>query len=168
MAKIRERLEELTTKILFDNDMMYKLPVDVIGIANAYGINVYAAEFDNEISGAIRYNNKEDKVEIVVNKKNPNVRQRFTIAHELGHYFLHQEMLKNDDIHIDALYRAKAQTEITTKEQEKEVDYLAGALLMNKKVIEKLKDSYSIEELAEIFAVSYSAMTVRLSILGLF
>lgn len=168
MTKTKEQLEELTMKILLDNDMLYKVPVDVIGIAKAYGISVYTAEFSNEISGAIRYNEKEEKFEIIVNKNNSKERQRFTIAHELGHYFLHREMLINNDIHVDALYRTTTQTDIKIKQQEKEVDYFAGALLMNKMVVERLIESHSIEELAKIFGVSYSAMMVRLNILGLY
>lgn len=169
MSETREYLEELTTQILVDNDMLYKVPVDVISIAKNYGIDVYEAEFDNEISGVIRYDNKKEKFEIIVNKNNAWVRKRFTIAHELGHYFLHRDMLENNDIHIDTLYRASAiQVDEETKEREKEVDYFAGALLMNEKVIEKLIQSYEISEMAKILDVSYSAMTVRLNILGLF
>lgn len=168
MSRIREDLEELATQILLDNDMLYKTPVRIIQIAKSYNINVYEAELDNEVSGAIRYNDKNEKFEILANKKNVWVRKRFTVAHELGHYFLHQNMLKNSDVHIDTLYRATTQIDEKTKEQEKEVDYLAGALLMNKMVLEKLiDDNYTIEELAEIFDVSSSAMTVRLDILGL-
>lgn len=168
MNKIRENLEELTTQVLLDNDMLYKVPVDVISIAKNYGIKAYSAELNNEVSGAIKYDDKSKKFEIIVNKNNPGVRQRFTIAHELGHYFLHRDILKNSDIHIDTLYRVVTQMDHQTKEQEKEVDYFAGALLMNRKVIEKLIENYSIEEMAQIFDVSYSAMTVRLDILGLF
>ena len=85
----------------------------------------------------------------------------FTIAHEIGHFFLHKDMLISDEIHVDILYRM-------TNEQEKEVDYFAGALLMNKTLLEKAyKDGHSITELAELFDVSVSAMTVRLDVLGL-
>lgn len=167
MSKIKEYLEELTTQILLDNDMLDKVPVDVVAISKNYGISAYVAELDNEVSGAIKYDDKSNTFEIIANKNNAETRQRFTIAHELGHYFLHRDMLKNSDIHIDTLYRIAMQTDKKTKEQEKEVDYFAGALLMNRIVIEKLIESYSIEEMAEIFGVSSSAMTVRLNILGL-
>jgi len=167
MSKTKEYLEELTSQILLDNDMLYKVPVDIVGIAKAYGISVYEGELNNEISGAIRYDSKNNKFEILINKNNAKSRQRFTIAHELGHYFLHRDMLKNSDVHIDTLYRIVAQIDKQTKEQEKEVDYFAGALLMNKLTIEELIDNYNIEELAEIFNVSTSAMTVRLNILEL-
>ncbi len=169
MNKIREDLEELTTKILVDNDMLYKVPVDIISVAKNYGIDVYEAEFDNEVSGAIQYDKNTEKFEIIVNKNNAWVRKRFTIAHELGHYFLHRDMLKDSNVHVDTLYRAVAiQIDEETKEREKEVDYFAGALLMNEGVVEKLMQSYEISEIAKILDVSYSAMTVRLNILGLF
>ncbi len=168
MSNIREDLEDLTTEILVDNDMLYKVPVNVISIAKAYGIDVYETEFNNEISGIIRYDKEREKYEIIVNKNNAWVRKRFTIAHELGHYFLHRDMLKNNDIHVDALYRTAVQLDTQTNEREKEVDYFAGALLMNEKVIEKLMQNYEISDMAKILDVSYSAMTVRLNILGLF
>ena len=53
------------------------------------------------------------------------------------------------------------------KKRENEVDYFAGALLMNKTLLEKLRSENTITELAEIFDVSVSAMTVRLDVLGI-
>lgn len=160
MSKINNELEELTSSILLSNDM-YKIPVDVIAIAKANDIKVFEASLDKKISGAIRYNYSTNSFEILVNKNDVKVRQRFTIAHEIGHFFLHQEKLKSDELHIDIMYRM-------TNEQEKEVDYFAGALLMNKTLLEKVyNEGSSITELAELFDVSVSAMTVRLDVLGL-
>lgn len=109
--------------------------------------------------------------EILLNKNDIKVRQRFTIAHELGHYFLHQDFLKNEEIHIDTMYRTVGRSGLEIEEErerEKEVDYFAGALLMNKTLLEKMhKENNTIKELAEIFNVSISAMTVRLDVLGL-
>ena len=167
MSKVREDLEELTTKILIDNDMMYKAPIDVISLAENYGIKAYGIKTKNEISGAITYEKTKEYFEILVNTNHAKTRQRFTIAHELGHYFLHQEMLKSNDMHIDALYRTTEQMDPETKEKENEVDYFAGALLMNKKLLEKLSKEYNIEELADIFDVSTSAVAVRMDVLGL-
>lgn len=160
MNKINKNLEELTANILLSHDM-YKIPVDVIEIAKANDIKIFEAALDKKISGAIRYNYETSNFEILVNKNDAKVRQRFTIAHEIGHFFLHKEMLKDDVIHVDIMYRM-------TNEQEKEVDYFAGALLINKTLLEKMKnEGNSITELANLFDVSVSAMTVRLDILGL-
>ena len=53
-------------------------------------------------------------------------------------------------------------------EAEKEVEYFAGALLMNKLLLEKTYESITdIKELSDLFEVSESDMTLRLSILGL-
>lgn len=170
MNKINQKLEDLTSEILMNNDM-YKIPVDVIKIANSNDIKVYEGDLNKKISGAIRYNKDENKFEILINKNDIKVRQRFTIAHELGHYFLHQDFLKSEEIHVDIMYRSinNNESEIEKlREKEKEVDYFAGALLMNRTLLEKMhKENDSIKELAEIFNVSVSAMTVRLDILGL-
>lgn len=167
MSKINEKLEELTSSILLSSDM-YKIPVDIIEIANLNDIKVFGGELDKKISGAIRYNKKEERFEILVNKNDVRVRQRFTIAHELGHYFLHREYLKNEELHIDSvLYRADEEKDEEARKREIEVNYFAGALLMNKTLVEKLRKENTITELAEIFDVSVSAMTVRLDILGL-
>ena len=164
MIRINEKLEEFTSDILLNNDM-YTIPVDVIMLAHNNEIKVFEAELDKNISGAIRFNNDTKKFEILVNSKDSKVRQRFTIAHELGHFFLHKDILEAEDIHIDILYRTEKTPEEV--EREKEVDYFAGALLMNRTLLKKLRNSYSITELAEMFEVSASAMTVRLDILGI-
>lgn len=168
MSKINVHLEELTSEILLNNDM-YKIPVDVIKIANLNDIKVYEGDLDKKISGAIRYNKDVDKFEILINKNDVKTRQRFTIAHELGHFFLHQNFLKNEEIHIDTMYRtATNDANNEENDREKVVDYFAGALLMNKTLLLKMhQENNSIKELAEIFKVSVSAMTVRLDILGI-
>ena len=160
MSKINNELEELTTDILINNDML-KIPVDILKIAKTNDIEVYAGELDKKVSGAIRYDKEKDKFAILVNKNDSMVRQRFTIAHELGHFFLHKEILKSDEIHVDIMFRMP-------DEKEKEVDYFAGALLMNRTLLEKMHEAItSITELAQIFKVSVSAMTVRLDKLSL-
>lgn len=160
MAKINKELEEFAQDILVKNDI-YKIPVELIELANTLNIEVYEVELENKISGAIRYSKEEDKYTILLNKRDNINRKRFTLAHELGHYFLDREVLMSDEINIDILYRS-------TDEKERDIDYFAGALLMPKGLVEIMyEDNLSISELAEIFEVSESAMTVRLDILGL-
>ncbi len=162
MSKIKSELEKKASNILIENDML-KLPVDLIKIADNYNIDVYYKELPNGISGAIKYDIKDEKFKILLAKNEPKKRTRFTLAHELAHYFLAQEELKNTyEIHFDTLYRK------ATDNSEGEVDYLAGALLMNKELLERAyKAIPSISALAEMFDVSDSAMTVRLMKLGL-
>lgn len=160
MSEIRENLEDLTSRILINNDM-YNIPVDPIKIAKTYDIEVYQGELDNKIAGAIRYYKENNKFEILVNKKDSMVKKRFTIAEELGYYILYEEKLKKEEIHVNLIDK------IINKE-EKEVEYFAGALLVNKTLLEKIYNSNStILELAQLFKVSISSMTLRLNILGL-
>lgn len=164
MNKVNERLEELTSEILLASDM-YSIPVDIIRIANMNDIKVYEANLEKNISGAIRLNKSNNEYEILVNSQDSESRKRFTISHELGHYFLHKDILESESIHVDILYRTeKTQEEM---EREKEADYFGGALLMNRILLTKLYNNHSIKELAELFKVSASAMTVRLDILGI-
>ena len=160
MSKIRENLEDLTSRILINNDM-YNIPVDPIKIVKTYDIEVYQGELDNKIAGAIRYYKENNKFEILVNKKDSMVKKRFTIAEELGYYILYEEKLKKEEIHVNLIDK------IINKE-EKEVEYFAGALLVNKTLLENVYNSNStILELAQLFKVSISSMTLRLNILGL-
>lgn len=166
MSKKKDYLEELTSDILLQSDM-YKLPVGVIKIANDCGIEVYEKDMGNDISGKITYDKTNKEFYITVNKNNSKERQRFSVAHELGHYFLHKDILVKEETHIDTLYRANDIKDEEARKREKEVDYFAGALLMNKLMLENLYEDYDIASLADIFKVSVSAMTVRMDILGL-
>lgn len=160
MSKINQKLEDLTSRILVNNDM-YNIPVDPVKIAKTYDILVYEGNLNNKIAGAIRYYKDKDKFEILVNKNDPKTKQRFTIAEELGYYILHEKKLKDDEIHINLIDKQ-------IDEEEKEVEYFAGALLINKTLLENVYNSSStILELSELFKVSVSSMTVRLDILGM-
>lgn len=175
----RKELEAISSQILFNNDM-YKIPVNLLKIASNYGIIVYDADFqklgNENVSGAIRY--VDGKFSILLNKNEPEERRRFTLAHELGHFFLDNEVLKSSKIHVDTLYRSSPRSSYVSQElnqevqakltSENEIDYFAGALLMNEMVLRKVFEvEQSTEKLAKIFKVSNSAMTVRLDILGL-
>lgn len=175
----KQEIEKITSQILFNNDM-YKIPVNLLKIAKNCGINVYDTDFEKlgnkNVSGAIRYIDNE--FSILLNKNEPEERKRFTLAHELGHFFLDNEILKSSKIHIDTLYRAgddsayviskneeQSQLKLTP---ENEIDYFAASLLMNRMMLSKVFEiEQSTEKLSKIFNVSYSAITVRLDKLGL-
>jgi len=140
------------------------LPVNVVEIANAHGIDVLRADFgkkfEESVFGYIAKN--KGSVRIYVNKKNAYVRRRFTIAHELGHYFLHHDN-PNEFRYMDL--RSTKRTS-----EETEANRFAEELLMPE---EELRQEYAnlmfptAERLSEIFQVSKQAMKYRLSRLGL-
>lgn len=159
---IINHLETMAKDILLTNDML-KLPVNLSEIAKNNNIDVFLSELPKGVSGAIRYNENKNKFEILLDENESYVRQRFTLAHELAHFFLEKNTLeKTKDIHFDTLYRKEKNPE------EREVEYLAGALLMDRSLLERLYNiNPSISLLAKTFLVSESALTVRLMVLGL-
>lgn len=67
-------------------------PVDVETLAFALGVPVQYANLDPETSGMIE-RVADGRFRIVVNANHAPTRQRFTIAHELGHYMLHRHLI---------------------------------------------------------------------------
>ena len=75
-------------------------PVPVDKIAQHLGINIVSVQIPSQLSGAlIRANGN---VGITVNSTHHLHRQRFTIAHELGHFYLKHKpkVVKGKDSHI--------------------------------------------------------------------
>ena len=158
---LNNELEALARKILINNDML-KLPVNLSQIATNNNICVYEANLPEDISGSIRYNPEIKKFEILLNKKEDENGKRFTLAHELAHFFLYKEaLIKSTDIICDTLYRK-------LNEEEVDVDYLASAILIDKELLTNFyKITNQVEVLANIFKVSVSTLTARLMVLNL-
>ena len=72
---------------------------------------------------------------IAVNSAQPRTRQRFTIAHELGHYLLHASMLSHSDEAFVVKYRDDVSSSGRSIE-EVEANYFAASLLMPKRLLE--------------------------------
>lgn len=127
---------------------------------------------DDDISGLLDYRNVEgvDKFRIFVNSAKPRNRIYFTLAHEIGHYFLHKDVLKKQGLVVDdgeMLEMFRHDNALST-EEEKEANNFAATLIMPQdKVAEiwfMLKD---ISKCADFFQVSVLAMSIRLNKLKL-
>lgn len=143
-------------------------------IAKANDIGVYfsgLSEFNEEwkeVSGLI-FRNDKGKYSIFINEKDSENRKRFTLAHELGHFFLHKEYLESNGYIMDSqsavLFRI---TDNPNEEKEQEANLFAAELLMPERLVTKAwlttKDT---DELAKIFKVSVLAMSYRLTNLWL-
>lgn len=167
-------IEYLAHEVLQSYDID-TVPVDPIAIAKNLGIKVYSSSFNSyrgdTVLGAITIH-EDGQGEIIVNKNNNYKRQRFTVAHELGHYFMHRVNNSNYevvDMHISSGY-------CTNDPEEIQANDFAAALLMDKymiyenlEIIKKLNFSkyQSIRYLADKFKVSNQAMEYRLKKLGL-
>jgi len=136
-------------------------------------LDIFLTDFENDkVSGVILY--KEEKFNILINKSKAKTRQHFTIAHELGHYFLHSDIIKSEEIIVDGdnfldgnqiLYRLD---EVKRNEIETEANNFAASLIMPEKLVRKAWNTVeNAEECAKIFQVSALAMIIRLNRLGL-
>lgn len=149
-----------------------RAPVPVEGLAQALDIDVRYSAGAEDVSGALIRN--EDSVVIAVNSVQHENRQRFTIAHEIGHFLLH----KGTQVHFDEDFRINYRNAISsdaTEREEIEANGFAAALLMPEQFLRKdwskLKPeanaiSNAIKSLATRYKVSTKAMELRLVNLG--
>lgn len=142
-------------------------PVPVEKIAKMLGAQVIAGDFNNEISGVLVRRNKE--IIIGFAKEQAKTRQRFTIAHEIGHLLLHEA----EEVHVDKEYRVKLRSQkssLAVDVDEIEANSFAAELLMPeafiRRHVQKLSidfdDASQVDALAKIYQVSSQAMTFRL------
>ncbi|MBF2755934.1 MAG: ImmA/IrrE family metallo-endopeptidase [Gammaproteobacteria bacterium AqS3] len=140
-------------------------PIRLGEIARELGIAVTMSGLPMGISGQIK---KEGNQYVIrVNRDESFERQRFTIAHELAHYFLHRDFIEHspDGIQEGVLYRARV-----PGQNKRETIRLAFSILLPAELIRrefsKLKSQVPEGELSEQmaanFQVSHSLMKAYL------
>lgn len=161
--------EELEQVILSEGADVF--PRNIVAICNRLGISVQETKkFPDNVSGVIFKEN--GNYVILVNELHSIGRKSFTIAHELGHYFLHRELLdsdnelvsyiKSNDKPCPALMRG-----MDYNQREKEANAFAAEILMPEKEFkEKCMSANSIEEVSRYFGVSVQAASIRANNLG--
>lgn len=98
MPLIRDVKVDELTEGLRQRFGMNAMPVPVERIARALGAQLRYSPLDNEISGMIFI--RDGAPIIGVNSLHHPHRQRFTIAHEIGHLELHRDELAAS-VHVD-------------------------------------------------------------------
>lgn len=146
------------------------VPVNVNSIVNALNGEVQYATFnDYSVSGKIE--RKNNSFVITCNKMQSDKRSVFTVAHELGHLFLHMGFILDDkkwekaEVYEDcpAFYRYGYSV------REYEANWFAGTLLMPKKDFYDLSNTTKdVDVIADHFGVSYDAALTRGKYLGVF
>lgn len=133
----------------------------LLDFAEKAGIKVIETDLHKitpTLSGAILYDDPVQKTgpTIFIHKGLPDNRKTFTLAHELGHHFLHE----SDKLRLDDLDYSKNDKD--TKE-ESEANYFAASLLVPKDLLfKKVNDGLDNEKLAEYFQVSPVVIRNRL------
>ena len=144
-----------------------KSRVEVMRIAEDEGINVLEQDLESDISGILVI--REGRAAIGYNRLHHSNRQRFTVAHELGHYVLHRHLR---DLFIDdtlTFYRDEASSEGEYL-QEIQANSFAAELLMPRGMLKEIlttqkidiHDQDNISSLASKFGVSEQSLTYRL------
>ncbi len=142
-------------------------PVNLERLADALGVKLKYAYLDDAISGMIE--TIRGGYLVTVNALHPVSRQRFTIAHELGHYMFHRTEI-GDGLDDDRLYRStnvgKYHNTAIGPAEETEANKFAANLLMPQELVDIMwrEDGTNIEKMAEKFGVSKAAMKIRLGI----
>jgi len=156
---IIERIEKCAADILRAANAKV-IPVPVEAIAAKYHIRVRRGPHPSFSGMLIR---KDGHALIGISSSEASVRQRFTIAHELGHFFLHPQK----DAFVD--YRDNGRDVMRTP-REKEANMFAAALLMPSEFLRKDFRSFArvgvnedeLHALAKRYIVSDDAMRFRL------
>ncbi len=157
---------------LLERHAIKGVPVPVERIARVLGIRLEYAPLDDELSGLAHI--RDDVTIIGVNALHAPNRQRFTLAHELGHVRLHHRQLRRA-VHVDrGSLRRDALAAKGADPIEIEANAFAAELLMPRhfliSALERrpidLEDDKSVSSLAKSFRVSDAAMRYRLNSLG--
>jgi Zn-dependent peptidase ImmA (M78 family) len=163
--EIDRRAAELLRKL-----DLFGVPVNVEGVAEHLGASVVFDDLDDDVSGFLL--REKGVCTIAVNKQHHPNRQRFTLAHECGHLFLHAD--KGDRLWLDkTLFFRDGSSSTGDQFAEVEANQFAAGLLMPEDLIistlgrEKPISEIDVVRLAMRFEVSERAMTVRLISIGL-
>lgn len=141
--------------------------VPVEGLPKKEGIRLLYLDLQDDLCGLALI--KHGLKTIVVNSNHHTNRQRFTIAHELGHFLLHNIAL--DTVHVDAGLIMRRDRSSSTGEDRLEVEAnaFASTLLMPKFMLDKhvpseldFTDDGRMKEIARLFRVSPAALQFRL------
>lgn len=141
-------------------------PVDVDKLAQSLGISVVYVDMHKEVSGALV--RKGDLYVITINKRHPRTRQRFTLAHELGHYIHHRPII-GDGVNDSKTYRTtdsdRHYNPRILPEHETEANQFAASLLMPMDIVERLRArGLNAEEIAKELQVSRHAASIRIGV----
>ncbi|MES2724553.1 MAG: ImmA/IrrE family metallo-endopeptidase [Pseudomonadota bacterium] len=143
------------------------IPVPVFEILDELGLGPDFDFLDDQVSGWIE-RRPNGSYGVTVNALHAPVRQRFTAAHELGHYIYHRDLL-GAGVGDTRAYRAEGTRLPNAAIQpvhERQANSFAANLLMPHRSINLLRSQgvTEVAALAERLGVSRDAMRIRLGL----
>lgn len=160
------KLRELRDALLVKYDVQ-KPAIPLTRIVEGEGLRIEKQDFEDDWSGFLLRG--PTKSIVGVNKRHHPNRQRFTIAHELGHFLLHD----GEALHVDKSFRVNfrdAAAGLGTGIEEIESNTFAAWLLMPEQFLINdirgehldINDQAAVLDIARRYQVSAQAMTIRL------
>ena len=175
MNALKKRaINDLAEKLIEVLELELPIPIEKVPSMLGGKLKECSESEMNNMEAMIKKDGKDSFV-ICISEARPINRKRFSIAHELGHLFLHMgylirpEIWEKEDEYKDSVYYRYGYNK-----EELEANEFAGAFLMPKKefkVIAKqyLNNSYyDLEAIAKKFNVSTEAVKIRGRQLGMF
>lgn len=138
------------------------VPVDPARIARKMGIEVVDAYLDPDVAGAIE-KRPGQPVKIFLNTEDHPNRQRFTCAHEIGHY------VQRGDADFEFIDYRDMTASLGVDEEERYANAFAAALLMPEKEVRRFNGlGMRPDDMATTLGVSEAALVNRLKNLDLY
>lgn len=165
----RAEVEQRAADVLRQHGL-YSLPVDPVLLSSRMGITVNNAKFaDDSLAGLIAKRGELSR--ILVEQSDPPYRKRFSIAHELGHHFLH--LFADGEIvdkRVNMFREREPDGEFISIDRRREIEanWFAAALLMPAEFVRaEWAKNPSIAHMARVFNVSEEAIGYRVDTLNL-
>lgn len=169
---IRRRRVQNAAEDILEAHRITSPPVPIERLAKSLGARLRHEALKGGLSGFL-YREGNSAI-IGINTHHSPARQRFTIAHEMGHLVLHQQR----SVRVDHEFQLRLRSDLSsqgTNQEEMEANLFAAEILMPKSLIERdlgtietvdLLDSRAIEALSKKYGVSVQALLIRLAALG--
>ena len=176
----KKHIRTMVDRILFEQSISSpQIPVE--RIVKSLGIKLKKDDVEDNLSGFLIRDLNNGTAVIGVNRNHSKPRQRFTIAHEIGHYLLHEGEVAHFDgnrpgFTVNLRYREDPKS---SNDIEREANLFAAELLMPARFLERdsriknsdldllNEDDDVLQEIAKEYGVSLQALTYRLANLGL-
>ena len=154
-------VKQMVKKVLRDSKIV-AAPVDLVLILTKHGIEYEELGNLPDSVDAMIVEDGDGQTHAMVNANHHPHRQRFSLAHELGHYFLHKGSSLEDSVSIDNPPSGEEAIINTKSPGEAEADFFAGELLVPLELL-KGESNKQIPHLSKVFCVSEQVVSIAVS-----
>jgi IrrE N-terminal-like domain len=140
------------------------LPIRLAAMADELGLEVFRSPLKPNVSGLIEPSESaRSGFRIRINRHELKERQRFTLAHEIGHYILHRDKI-GGGIVDNVMYRSNLSSRYEVEANKFAADLIMPMQHISRKLHEVggVVSDETIVTLANQFRVSQAAMRIRL------